>query len=136
MAAGASASNGMLSGADEARLGRRLEDLAAAHIESLQPAVAGDLHHAGIGEPAHHEVHGALDHRRRVQAGAQQTGDVGEQGQAFPGRLGVAQGLAFLLEELGSLERLCRQPGQGREEPQLGLARLGATHEGEGEYPE
>ncbi len=103
--------------ADEARFGWRLEDLCRTHIESLQPTVAGDLHHAGIGEPAHHEVHRPLDHRRRIEAGAQQTRDVGEQGQAFPGRLRVAQGLAFLLEELGPLERLCRQSGQGREKP-------------------
>ena len=114
----------------------RLEGLAGPYVESLQPAFAGDLHHAGVGEPAHDEVHRALDHRGRVQAGAQQPGDVGEQRQALPGCLGVAQGLALLFEELGPFERLCRQPGQSREKAQLRLARLGATHEGQGEYPE
>ncbi len=122
--------------ADQARFGRRLEDLAGPHAEPLQPAFARDLHHAGVGQPAHDKVHRALDHRGRVQAGAQQPRDVGEQGQALPGRLGVAQGLALLLEELGPFERLSRQPGQCREKPQLGLARLGAAHEGEGENPE
>ena len=122
--------------ADQALGRRRGEDLVPSHVESLQPALAGNLHDAGVGQPAHHQVHRALHHRGRVQAGAQQLGHVGEQGQALAARLGLAQGLAFLLEELRPLERLRRQAGQRREEAQFGLARLGPRHEGEGEDAE
>ena len=107
-----------------------------AHVEPDEPALAGHLDRARVGQPALDEAHGPPDHRRGLEARAEEPGHLGEEGQALASRFRGAQRLPLVLEHLGPLERLRGEAGQGGEEAQIGLARLGVGHEGEGEDPE
>ncbi len=107
-----------------------------AYVEPDEPALPGDLDRAGVGQPALDQAHGPLDHGRRLETRAQQPGHLGKEREPLASRLRVAQRLAFVFENLGPLQGLCGQPGQRREESQIGFARLGLRDEGEGKHPE
>ena len=115
-------------------LGRRRPGLA--HVEPDEPALAGHLDRARVGQPALDQAHGPPDHGGGLEARAEQPGHLREEGQALAPGLGVAERLPLVLEHLGPLERLRRQPGQRGEEAEIGLARLGVGHEGEREDSE
>ncbi len=104
-----------------------------AHVESNQPALVRHLDDAGVGQPPLHEAHRAPDHRGRLEARAQEPRDLREERQPLAARLGGAQGLTFVLEDLGPLERLGREAGQRGEEAQVGRVRLRLGDEGQGQ---
>ena len=101
------------------------------YVESHEPALSGHLDRARVSQTALHEAHGAPDDGGGLEARAQQTGHLRKKRQPITCGLGVAECLTFVLEHLGPLHRLRREPGQRREEPQIGLVRLGLGDKGE-----